>query len=113
METKLYTIHTRADRDHPKVVGDISWIAVIPPLWALLNGLWIALVLMVALLVGVSAYQPLAGGTAYLALVLITVLDGDALMRMELRLFGWREVAAVEARTPEGAEELYLKGEAA
>jgi len=113
MKTRLYTIHTRADRADPRVVGDIGWSAVIPPLWALLNGLWISLAAMLALLAGVALLQPLATGAAYLALVAIATLDGDAVERAELRLLGWREAGAVEAGSAAGAEELYLRGEAA
>jgi len=113
MDVKLYTIHRRADRSALRVVGDIGYSAVIPPLWAILNGLWLSLSAMIVLLIAMAAIQPLALGMTYFALLIVTTLDGDWVMRAELRLLGWQEIGAVEARTAMGAEELFLRGETA
>ncbi|GMG82520.1 hypothetical protein LNKW23_17330 [Paralimibaculum aggregatum] len=110
MENRLYTLHRHARSGDLEVVGEPGWLAVIPPLWALYEGLWLTLGLQAAFLAAVFWLAPLALSAAYLALVLITVFDGNMFHRLELRLRGWREVGCVEAQTPEGAEELFLKG---
>jgi hypothetical protein len=112
MDGRLYTIHTHPRRDGLEVVGETGWLSVIPPLWALYEGLWVNLAVQIAALAAVGAFAPLGLGTLYLALVLITAFDGATLQRLELRLLGWREAACVEAGTPEGAEELFLTGRA-
>jgi len=113
MEARLYTIHTRPDRPGLKVIGDIGVSAFVPPLWALANGLWLTLAAMIGLMAAVALIQPFALGMTYFGLLLISAFDGDWVMRAELRLLGWREIGTVEARTASGAEELFLRGEAA
>ncbi|MGF1501455.1 MAG: hypothetical protein ACFBSD_06535 [Paracoccaceae bacterium] len=113
METQIYTLHSRGDPNDIEAVGEASWLAGVPPLWALANGLWVSLVVMTAVLVFVAANKPFGFGLTYLGLAAICLMEGGALTRAEMRLRGWRQVGVVEARTPEGAIELYLKGEAA
>ncbi len=112
METQLYTIHRHGRSGEIEVVGEPGWLAVVPPLWALYEGLWLILAVQIGLIGLAAAFVPVAAGTVYLALVLLTVFDGNSFQRVELRLRGWRVVAAVEAGTPEGAEERFLTGEA-
>lgn len=113
METRLYTLHSHTNRAEVRVVGEGSWLAVIPPLWAVWEGYWLTALGMVVLMILALVLHPLGMPFVYAALAYIAYGDGDTLGRLELRLRGWREVGAVEARSPEGAEELYLKGEAA
>ena len=113
METRLYTLHTHRKRTDIRVVGEGSWLTVIPPLWALLEGYWLTALGMVGLMILALALHPLGMPFVYAALACIAYGDGGTLGRLELRLRGWREVGAVEARSPEGAEELFVKGETA
>ena len=55
----------------------------------------------------------LAALVVFYGLAVIAGFEGGAVRRAELRLRRWREAGVVEARSPEGAEELYLRGEAA
>ncbi|MEO0820250.1 MAG: hypothetical protein AAF074_07455 [Pseudomonadota bacterium] len=113
METHLYTIHSRAGREHLRAVGDGTHpLSVLPPLWAIWRGLWIVFVLEIAVMALTAWYLPLAGGTVWLALIALTYLEGGSIERAELRLRGWRPVALAEARSEEGAEEAYLTGRA-
>lgn len=113
METQLYTLHTHPKHAETRVVGEGSWLAVIPPLWAAWEGYWLTALAMVAAMILALVLHPLGMPFVYAALAYIAYGDGGTLGRLELRLRGWREVGAVEARSPEGAEELYQKGEAA
>lgn len=110
METKLYTLHAHPKADGLEIVGEPGWLAAVPPLWALYEGLWLTLAAQCAVLVLAALWVPIALGTVYLGMILITVLDGNSVHRLELRLRGWREVGCVVAGTEEGAEELYLSG---
>ncbi|MEM6677250.1 MAG: hypothetical protein AAF675_05185 [Pseudomonadota bacterium] len=114
METDLYTIHARGTDDgNIRIVGDGRHaLAVVPPVWALWRGLWLVLLAEMALLGAVLWFAPLAAGTVYFGLILITLLEGASLERAELRLRGWREIAIAEARSEEGAEEAYRTGRA-
>ncbi|MEM7527079.1 MAG: hypothetical protein AAF416_05305 [Pseudomonadota bacterium] len=115
METELYTIHSRSDglSSDVRVVGDGRHpLSVIPPLWAVWRGLWIVLLLQAAVLVLVLFTVPIAFGTAFVGLVVLTLLEGPTFERVELRLRGWREIAVAEARSEEGAEEAYRTGKA-
>ena len=69
-----------------------------------------AMVLLLALAV---LWSPLAVLPVYLGIAAILGFEGGSLRRAELGLWGWRVAGTVEARSPEGAEELYLRGETA
>jgi hypothetical protein len=115
METHLYTVHRRGERGL-RVVGDrFSFLALLfLPGWLLWERLWIAaLALLVLLLAAAATMGPLAVSPVLYGAGAICAFEGGSVIRAELRLRGWREVAAVEARTEAGAEELYLAGAAA
>jgi hypothetical protein len=113
METRLYTLHHKGSEDIRAVADRFDWLAVtLPPLWAVWHGLWVTLAAQ-GLLVGLAAlWSPLAVLPAYFGLAAILGFEGGAVYRAELRLCRWREAGVVEARSPEGAEELFLRGEA-
>ena len=114
METAIYTILSRGRPNELCAVGDGKHkLGILPPVWALWRGLWITFVLMVALLAATAALHPLMVSWTWLGLAMLSILEGSAAERLELRLRGWREVGVVEARSPEGAEELFLTGQAA
>lgn len=106
----LFTIHTKGN--DLRIVGESGPLAVIPPLWAAWEGLWITFVLMVVAIGVVAVLAPLGLGVIVLGLIAITVAEGATLTRTELGLRGWREVGVAQAESEAGAEELYLTGRA-
>ena len=68
---------------------------------------------MIALFMLAGLYSPLAVSPVLYGLGLILAFEGGPVRRAELRLRGWREVSVVEARSEEGAEELWMAGLAA
>lgn len=114
METYLYTVHRKGERGM-RVVGDrFSFLALLfLPGWLIWEGLSITLLALLALLAGVALVTPLAVSPVLYGAAAACAFEGASVIRAELRLRGWREVAVVEARTAEGAEELYLTGQAA
>lgn len=113
MESHLHTIHAKAGREELVVVGDRPHpLGILPPIWAIWRGLWIVLALQVVAIVLTAMFAPAAGGTVWLGLVALTLLEGPTVERLEWRVRGWREVGWTDAATEEGAEENYLTGKA-
>ena len=112
MEMRIYTIHGRRRGSALRVVGEAGPLAVVPPLWAVWEGLWLTALAMIAALVAVAALHPLGLGIVWIGLAGLAFGDGDSLARAELRLRGWRELGVAQAASEEGAEELYLAGRA-
>lgn len=112
MQARVWTVHRRLEQT--RFVGDgfAIWALIVPPVWALWHGMWLTLVAMIVLMALATAYNPLAGSPVMYGIGLILALDGSEIRRLELHLRGWREAAAVEARTIEGAEELWIEGRA-
>ena len=114
METNLYTLHHKGTKPIRAVEDRFrAWAMFAPPVWALVSGMWLTFAGQAALLGLIWLWSPPAVAPVFYGLALIHGLEGGALIRTELRLRGWREVGLVEARSPEGAEELYLRGETA
>ena len=107
---ELYTIHVRGPR--LRVVGEAGPLAVIPPLWALWEGLWLTAIVMISAMLAVAVLKPVAGGALWLGLIVLAFTEGASLARAELALRGWREAGIAEAGSEAGAEELYLTGRA-
>ncbi len=114
METRLYTVHHKGSDDIRAIADRFDGFAlVLPWLWAVWHGLWITLAVQVLLVALAALWSPLAALPAFTGLAVIFGFEGGAVRRAELRLRRWHEMGVVEARSPEGAEELYLRGEAA
>ena len=114
METRLYTVHHKGSGDIRVVADRFDGFALaLPPLWAVWHGLWITLAVQVLLVALAALWAPSAALVVFYGLAVIAGFEGGAVRRAELRLRRWREAGVVEARSPEGAEELYLRGEAA
>ncbi|MFK7942173.1 MAG: DUF2628 domain-containing protein [Paracoccaceae bacterium] len=118
METRLWTVHRKGkgtSADRLDFIGDgFSIFALaLPPIWAIWNGAWLTLVAIFVLAGAAAAYHPLAASPMMYGIGFILALEGSEIRRWERRLFGWREVSVVEARTIEGAEELWLTGQPA
>ncbi len=114
METRLYTVHHKGSGDVRVIADRFDWFALaLAPLWAVWHGLWITLAVQVLLVALAALWAPSAALVVFYGLAVIAGFEGGAVRRAELRLRRWREAGVVEARSPEGAEELYLRGEAA
>ena len=111
MEARLYTVHRKGTHGLRFVGDGFSLFALlVPPVWAIWHGLWITLVAMIGILVLATMYHPFAVSPVLYGLGLILAFDGGPIRRLELSLRGWREVSVVEARSEEGAEELWMTG---
>ncbi len=114
METRLYTVHHKGSGNIRVIADRFDWFALaLAPLWAVWHGLWITLAVQVLLVALAALWAPSAALVVFYGLAVIAGFEGGAVRRAELRLRRWREAGVVEARSPEGAEELYLRGEAA
>ena len=114
MQTRLYTVHHTGSGEIRAITDRFDWFALaLPPLWAVWHGLWITLAVQVLLVALAALWSPLAVPVVVFGLAAILGFEGGAVRRAELGLRRWREAGVVEARSPEGAEELYLRGEAA
>ncbi|MCH8951439.1 MAG: hypothetical protein IID49_04805 [Proteobacteria bacterium] len=114
METRLYTVRHKGSGEI-RAIADrfdrFDWFDLAPPpLWAVWHGLWITLAALVAL---AALWSPLALAPVVSGIAAILGFEGGAVRRAELGPRRWREAGVVEARSPEGAEELFLRGEAA
>ncbi len=114
METRLYTVHHKGSGDVRVIADRFDWFALaLAPLGAVRHGLWITLAVQILLVALAALWAPSAALVVFYGLAVIAGFEGGAVRRAELRLRRWREAGVVEARSPEGAEELYLRGEAA
>jgi hypothetical protein len=114
METRLYTVHHKGSGDVRAIADRFDWFALaLPPLWAVWHGLWITLAALVLLVALAALWAPVAAAVVFYGMAAILGFEGAAVRRAELYLRRWREAGVVEARSPEGAEELFLRGEAA
>ena len=114
METHLYSVHRKGERGLRVVADRFSILALLfLPGWLIWERLWLTALGLVLLLAAAALVTPLAVSPVLYGAGAIAAFEGASLIRAELRLRGWREVATVEARTEEGAEELYLTGQAA
>ena len=114
MATRLYTVHHKGSGEIRVIADRFDGFAfLLPPLWAVWHALWITLAVQVLLVTLAALWAPSAALVVFYGLAVIAGFEGGAVRRAELRLRRWREAGVVEARSPEGAEELYLRGEAA
>ena len=106
MIERMHTLHLPpgADPAETLVIADRwRWGAFLfPLLWALWNRHWVAavpLLLLGAVSGGLAAAgQPEAAAAFDLAVRLALGLEGGAVARVDRRLRGWRELAAIPAR---------------
>jgi hypothetical protein len=104
----VYSVFERPDEIAPAVVPEkFSWLAaLLPPVHALVHGLWLGLLLYAVAIVSlVLASFWLGGGAAFWLYVLLAMLIGfeaPAFRRRKLRTSGWTYRSDVVA----GAEDL-------
>ena len=108
---RVFTLHEKPGRDLRSVDDGFSVLAMLlPPVWALRQGLWLTLLAQLVAFGLAALWSPFAISPVVYGIALILAFEGGAVERTELRLRGWRECGLVEARSPEGAEEMYLTG---
>jgi hypothetical protein len=91
----LYSLYRRENQE-PKVVADrFSWFAaLLPPVYALVHGLWLLLLGWVVAVLAVVALGLYAGGEAafwtYILLAILTGFEAATLRRTRLGRHGWQ-----------------------
>jgi hypothetical protein len=114
MDSRIYTLHHKGNNEIRAIADRFDWLALVaPPLWAVWHGLWVTLTAQCLLVALAALWSPFAMLPMFYGVAAILGFEGGAIQRAELRLRRWREAGMVEARSPEGAEELFLRGEAA
>jgi hypothetical protein len=106
----IYAVFDRDMQSAPAVVADrFSWFAaLLPPLFAIVHGLWLELLgfILVAMLLG-AASNLIGDGTAFWIYVVFAVwigFEAATLRRAALRRRGWRYRTEVVAGAPDLAE---------
>jgi hypothetical protein len=91
----------------PIAVADgFSWLAaLLPPVYALLHGLWLLLLGWLALVLAVAALGLVAGAEAaiwtYILVALLLGFEAATLRRRKLGHRGWHPVGDIIAPTPD------------
>lgn len=111
MEARVWTVHARGPDEVEAVADGFSFFALaIPLLWAVWYRCWVTIVGMMILSVLAGAWSVYAVAPVMYGIAAILAFEGATFRRLELRMRGWRQVAIVEAASPEGAEEAFLTG---
>lgn len=106
---RIYTVHEKDGYDLRVIPDRLDPLAfILPPVWLIWHRLWLCSLGLIAIVTAISVFAPLAIPAVTYGVGAILALEGGSIKRLELRLRGWREVGVVEARTEEGAEELFL-----
>jgi hypothetical protein len=116
MAERIHSLHLppKADPARTLLIADRwRWGAFLfPLLWALWNRHWLALapiLLAGAVTAGLAAArQPEAAAAFELAYRLALGFEGATLARLDRRLRGWRELAAISARNETEAEWIWF-----
>ena len=114
MATTTWSVHHLPGRDLEVVPDARSLFAFFFPwIWAGWYRCWVTLAVMIVLPLAVGLASPLGAAPVLYGTAIIAALESASIRRAELALRGWHEVGTVLAASPEGAEELYLSGQAA
>ena len=99
----IYAVLEHAVKPIPVVVAErFSWFAaLLPPIWAAVHGLWLELVVYVALLCVLGFAGIFVGGSAvfwiYVACAIWIGFEAASLRRAALRRRGWRDRGEIVA----------------
>lgn len=91
----LYSVFERADEIAPAVVPEkFSWAAaIVPPVYALMHGLWLGLILFVLAIAALTVARLWIGGEAvfwlYVLLAAWIGFEAPAFRRRKLEARGW------------------------
>ena len=110
----IFTVHTRSDDFKLIREGHSTFALLAPPIWLVVNRLWLELLAYVGLMVlfVLIAYQ-LQNGFAFLLTGLPGLflwLEGNQLVRAKIERNGWQLSSVVEAGDFESAEAKHLAG---
>ena len=114
----LYSVYAH-QREAPLVVADrFSWFAaLLPPLYALVHGLWLGLLgygVALAVLVGLSLWIGTdAGFGLYILFAALIGFEAPTLRRLKLSARGWHYRSEIIAGAEDLAQVEYLKRQAA
>ena len=102
----LYSVYERQDHAPAAVADRFNWFAaLLPPVYALVHGLWLMLLGWVALVASVVALGWVAGGTAafwtYVLVAAVNGLEAGAFVRRKLRHRGFAHTGDYLAAEPE------------
>jgi hypothetical protein len=110
-----YSIFSRRADEAPESVPErFSWAAaIVPPVYAIVHGLWIEFVVWGLAIAALVAAAPFIGGGAvfwlYVLLAILIGLEAGAIRRAHLGRDGWRHVAEIVAPAADVAEVEWLK----
>jgi ABC-type nickel/cobalt efflux system permease component RcnA len=102
----LYSVYERQD-EAPAVVADrFSWFAaILPPVYALVHGLWLMLVGWLVVVAAVVALRWYGGGEAafwtYILSAILIGFEAGTFHRRALRHRGWQHTGDVLAAEPD------------
>jgi hypothetical protein len=100
----------------PVAIADrFSWLAtLLPPLFALANGLWLVLLFWIVLVAGLAYASRIIGGDAafwiYVVVALFMGFEAPSFRRDKLLLRGYRWAGDLVAQAPDLAERDFLAG---
>jgi hypothetical protein len=115
----LYAVFERADEIAPVAVAErFSWFAaLLPPVYALVHGLWLGLILYIAalfvLVFGAAFIGGEAAGWLYVLFALLIGFEASAFRRRALRHRGWHEAGEIVAGAPDLALVSFLQSRSA
>jgi len=115
----VYAVFARDAKQLPEAVPErFSWLAfLLPPVFALVGGLWLELVAWLVAVMLLGAAAPVVGGTAafsiYVLLAIWIGFEAPALRAAALRRRGFRHLADLVAPDPELAAVAALSRQAA
>ena len=110
-----YSIFTRRADEAPASVPErFSWAAaLLPPLYAMVHGLWIEFVAWGVTLAAIVALALVIGGEAafwlYVLFAIFVGFEAAALRRGALLRDGWHHAAEIVAAAPDVAEVEWIK----
>ena len=114
MIVTLYSVFER-EAEAPAAVADrFSWFAaLLPPVYALVHGLWLALLGYIVALAALVGISPWIGGEAafwlYVILAALIGFEASTLQRLKLASRGWRYRTEVIAAAEDLAQVEFLK----
>jgi hypothetical protein len=102
----LYSVYERQDQAPSAIADRFSWFAaVLPPVYALVHGLWLMLLGWVVLVAAVVALGWYGGGEAafwaYILLAILIGFEAGTLHRRALRHRGWQYTGDYFATEPD------------
>ena len=114
MPVTLFAIYTRQSAAPAAIAEKFSWLAfLLPPVFAVVHGLWLALIAYVVVVIALGFASTVLGGSAtfwlYLLFALWTGFAAPSLRRHALASRGWSHRRDVIAAAPDLAALSWLE----